>query len=217
MHPLTEYLTEQEQIQQLKNWVKQYGLTIVVGIVIALLASSGWHYYQNYRNKTLQHASSIYDEMLTLRAQNNTEGSSTQANKLISHYAKSPYAQMAAFMLSRDAVLKKDYVEAIKQLNWVVDHSNNHSIQTIARIRIARILISDQKPDVAINTLTKLDDKNFLGMVDEVRGDAYLALNDPAAARKAYALALKELPNAEVNRPILEMKYDNLANVNEKG
>lgn len=214
---MTEYLTEQEQIQQLKAWVKQYGLTIFLGIVIALLASSGWHYYQNYRNKSLQHASAIYDEMLVLRTQNNLEGAAAQANKLISHYAKSPYAQMAAFMLSRDAIIKKDYAEAIRQLNWVIDHTNNHSIQTIARIRIARILITDKKPDAAINTLMKLDDKNFLGMVDEVRGDAYLALNDPSSARKSYGLALKELPNAEVNRPILEMKYDNLANVNEKG
>lgn len=214
---MTEYLTEQEQIQQLKTWVKQYGMTILVGIVLALFASYGWRYYQNYHNKILLHASAVYDEMLTLRAQNNNEGAKIQANKLISHYPKSPYAQMAAFMLARDAVINKNYGEAVNHLNWVVDHSKNHSIQEIARIRIARILITDQKPQVALETLKKLNDKNFIGMVDEVRGDAYLAMNDPQAARKAYELALQELPNAEVNRPILEMKYDNLATVQDKG
>lgn len=215
--PLTEYLTEQEQIQQLKNWVKQYGLTILAGILLALIASSGWRYYQNYRNKVLLHASAVYDEMLTLRAQNNMDGATVQATKLISHYPKSPYAQMASFMLARDAIIKKNYPEAIDHLNWVIDHSKNHSIQEIARIRIARIQITDNKPELALETLKPLNDKNFAGLVDEVRGDAYLALKNTAAARKAYELALQELPNAETNRPILEMKYDNLATVKEKG
>jgi len=208
---LTDYLTEQEQIQQLKNWVKQYGLTILVGILIAIALSSSWRYYQSYRNKVLLHASSVYDEMLTLRAQNNADGAIVQASKLLSHYPKTPYAQMAAFMLARDAVMKQNYSEAIKQLTWIVDHSNNHSIQEIARIRIARILIATQKPDEALAMLKNIDDKNFTGMINEVKGDAYLAKNDLVSARKSYEFALKELPNAEITRPILEMKYDNLA------
>lgn len=208
---MTEYLTEQEQIQQLKNWVKQYGLTILTGIFIALIISSGWRYYQNYQNKILLHASHVYDEMLTLRAQNNTDSANIQAEKLIDHYPKSPYAQMAAFMLSRDAVLKKDYSGAITQLQWIIDHSKNSGIKTIARIRMARIQIADKKPDAALKTLKKLSDKNFIGMIDEVRGDALLAMNDPTSARHAYQLALQELPNAEITRPLLEMKYDNLA------
>jgi predicted negative regulator of RcsB-dependent stress response len=214
---LTEYLTEQEQIQQLKTWVKQYGLTILTGILLAVALSTGWRYYQNYQNKALLHASAVYDEMLTLRAQNNADGAIVQAKKLLRNYPKSPYAQMAAFMLARDAVIKKDYPEAVTQLNWVVDHSKNHSIQEIAQIRIARIQINDKKPADALATLKKLNDKNFIGMVDEVRGDAYVAMNDNSSARKAYELALQEIPNAEVTRPILEMKYDNLAEAPAKG
>lgn len=210
---MTEYLTEQEQIQQLKTWIKQYGLTILLGIVLALLFSSGWRYYQDYKNKVLLHASAVYDEMLTLRAQNNSDGAVVQAKKLLNNYPKSPYAQMAAFMLARDAVLRKDYPDAITQLNWVVGHTNNQSIREIARIRIARIQLNDKNPDAALATLKKIDDKNFKGMVDEVKGDAYIALNDRTSARKSYELALQEIPNSEVNRPILEMKFDNLAEV----
>lgn len=208
---MSEYLTEQEQVQQIKAWVKQYGITIIAGILIAVIASTGWRYYQNYRTKLLLHASAIYDEMLTLRSQNNADAATTQAKKLVSHYPRSPYAQMAAFMLARDAVMKKDYPEAITQLKWIIAHSKNPAIQQIARIRIARIMLADNKPDSALETLKTLNDKNFAGMVDEVRGDAYLAKNDPVSARNAYELALKELPNAEITRPLLEMKYDNLA------
>ncbi len=207
---MTEYLTEQEQIQQLKTWLKQYGPTIVLGIVLALIMTTSWRYWQNYQNKVLMHASSVYDEMLTLRAQNNEDGAIVQAKKILAHYRKTPYADMASLLLARDAVLKNDYPEAIKQLDWVIDHSKNTSMREIARIRVARILLTEQKPDEALKLLKKMNDKNYIGLVDEVRGDAYLIKQDPNAARKAYQLALQELPNAEVTRPILEMKYANL-------
>jgi len=59
--------------------------------------------------------------------------------------------------------------------------------------------------------LNKIDDKNFNGLTEEIKGDAYLAMNNIALARKAYQQALNDLPNAEVIRPLLQMKYDNLA------
>lgn len=209
--PLTDYLTEQEQVQLIKNWLKQYGLTIIVGIILAFSVTTGWRYWQNYKNKILTHASAIYDEMLTLRAQGNAAETAVQANKLLSHYPKTPYAQMAAFMLAREAVLKKNYDEANKQLNWVMDHTKDNSIHQIARLRIARILITEKKPDAAIDLLKTVDDANFNGLIDEVRGDAFLAMNNTASAKQAYQQALSELPNAEEIRPILQMKIDNLA------
>ena len=47
-------------------------------------------------------------------------------------------------------------------------------------------------------------------MTEEVKGDAYVALNNIPLARKAYQQALADLPNAEAIRPLLQMKYDNL-------
>lgn len=208
---MTEYLTEQEQIQQLKNWVKQYGPTILLGIFIALVLSGGWRYWQHYNTRILTHASAVYDEMMAMRAQNNTLGTVIQSKKLLKHYAKTPYAEMAAMMLARDAVNNKKYNEAITQLNWVIDHSKTPSTREIARIRIARILIAEKKPDEALNLLSTVDDTNFIGLVDEVRGDAYLAKNDKVSAKKSYQLALSEIPNAEISRPILEMKFHDLA------
>jgi predicted negative regulator of RcsB-dependent stress response len=208
---LTDYLTEQEQIQQIKTWLKQYGPTIVLGILLALIMTTGWRYWQNYHNKMLMHASGIYDEMLALRAQNNASGASVQAQKLLTRYPKTPYADIASLLLARDAAVKKNYPDAIQKLTHIVDECKNPSLRQIARIRIARILLTEKKPDAALNLLKELDDNNYMGLVDEVRGDAYVIKKDFAAARKAYLIALQELPNAEVTRPMLEMKYTALA------
>lgn len=208
---MSEYLTEQEQIELFKSWVKQYSLVILMGVLIAAAAISGWRYWQQRQNKILTHASSVYDEMLNMRAQNDSTATLIQAKKLLSHYPKTTYGQMAAFMLARNAVIKKDYTEAKKQLTWVMDATRIKSVRQIARIRLARILIAEKNPQGALDKLKTIDDKSFTGLIDEVRGDAYLAQNNTRMARQSYQQALAELPNAEIIRPVLRMKYDNLA------
>jgi predicted negative regulator of RcsB-dependent stress response len=212
---LTEYLTEQEQVTLLKTWLKRYGLTILAGILLAALFTTGWRAWQQHRNKVLLHASAVYDEMLTARAQSNTGEAVVQAQKLLNHYSHTPYAEMAALLLARDAVLKKNYPEAIHQLDWVMRKANSKAIRQIARLRQARILITLNKSKEALALLDKINDKTFIGLIDEIRGDALLALNDKIAARKAYEKALSELPNAEVMRPLLQMKFENLASLGQ--
>ncbi len=204
-------MTEQEQIELLKNWIKQYSLVILAGVVIAIIAITGSRYWQQRQNKILSHASAIYDEMLTRRAQNDAETTLVQAQKLYTHYPKTVYGQMAAFMLARDSVVKKNYPEAQKYLYWVLDHSSLSSIQQIARIRLARLFIAENNPQKAIEILQVINNKSFDGLVDEVKGDAYLKMNHVEMAHSSYQQALSELPNAESIRPLLQMKYDNLA------
>lgn len=211
---MTEYLTEQEQIELLKNWIKQYALVIIAGVIVAVIAISGWRYWQQRQNKILSHASSIYDEVLTKRAQNDPEGTLVQAEKLFSHYANTVYGQMAALMLARDAVVNKNYSEAEKHLNWVIKNSHVSSFKQIARLRLARLYISEQKPEQSISVLEKVEDNSFNGLTNEVRGDAYLAMKNIDKAREAYKQALSDLPNAEGIRPLLQMKYDNLTTTN---
>lgn len=210
---MTDYLTEQEQIELFKNWVKQYSLVILMGILVAAIFISGWRFWHHRQIKTGERASAIYDEMLLMRSQNDPEAAFVQAKKLFSRYPKTTYGQMAALMLSRDAVIKKDYPEAEKQLHWVLQHSPIPSFKQVARIRLARVLIAENKPQEGLKILQKVEDKSFNGLTDEVKGDAYLAMKNLTFARESYRSALAELPNAEIVRPLLQMKYDNLATV----
>lgn len=208
---MTEYLTEQEQIEVLKNWIKQYSLVILAGVVIAIIGITGWRYWQQRQNKILTHASAIYDEMLTARVQNNADTMLTQAQKLRTHYPQTTYSQLAALMLARNALIQHHYAQAEEPLNWVINHSKIAALRQITRIRLARVLIAEQKYETAVKALEKIEDKNFNGLTYEVKGDAYFAMKNIPMARQSYQQALINLPNAEVIRPLLQMKYDNLA------
>ncbi len=212
---MSEYLTEQEQVELLKRWIKQYALVILAGVAIAIAIISGWRYWQQRQTRILNHASSVYEDMLSMRSQNNAAGTLVQAQKLFTHYHKTVYGDLAALTLARDAVLKKDNTEAKKQLTWVIDNSSVKSFRQIARLRLARLQLAERKPEASLATLDKVEDKAFLGLVNEIKGDDYLALKQQDKARKAYADALETLPNAEVLRPLLQMKYDNLATLDK--
>ena len=207
---MTDYLTEQEQVEILKNWIKQYSLVILASVALTAAIIAGWRFWQQRAANTLSHASSVYDEMLTLRARNDLEGTQTQAQKLYRHYAHTTYGQMAAFMLARAAANDKNYQHAEKYLQSILDQSRINPLRQIARIRLARVLIAEQKPEQAVNILEKVEDKRFNGLTNEVKGDAYVTLNNVQKAREAYQQALLELPNADSIRPLLQMKYDNL-------
>lgn len=208
---MTDYMTEQEQIELLKNWIKQYSLVILAGVVIAVLAMTGWRYWQQRQIKLYSHASAVYDEMLTMRAQNNLTATLVQADKLFTHYSHTTYSLMAALMLARDSAINGNYPEAEKNLLWVLKNSRIASFRQIARVRLARLYIAEQHPEMSLRMLDVIDDANFNGLIDEVKGDAYLAMNKVSQARASYKQAISELPDAEVIRPLLQMKYDNLA------
>ncbi len=209
-------MTEQEQIEQLKSWIKQYAFTVIAGIAMACLMIFTWHSWQRYHNRLALHASGVYDEMLTLKAQNNSSGVNVQAHKLLGHYPNTPYAQMAAFMLAKEAVTNKNYPEAINQLNWVAKHTDSTQIAAIAKIRIARIQVLEKKNDEALATLKQITDNSFSGLADELKGDIYMSMKNPTKAKETYQLALKELPQDEATRrPLLQMKLDNLTTVSD--
>lgn len=203
-------MTEQEQIELLKNWIKQYSLVIFTGVLMAIIAMSAWRFWDQRQSKIMDHASSVYDEMLTMRAQNETAEAAIQTKKLFSHYEKTTYGKIASLMMARTAAVNSNYPESKQHLQWVLEHTKIDALKQIARLRIARLMIAEGKPEASIDILQKINDKNFNGLIDEVRGDAYLAMNNTDKARAAYKLAISELPNADVIRPLLQMKYDNL-------
>lgn len=205
-------MTEQEQIEQLKKWIKEYGFSIVVGILLAVALVTGWHYWQNYTSQRLVSASTIYDEMLLDRAQNDKSNTASQGTKLINEYPRTPYAQMAALLLARDAVTDKNYSEAIKQLTWLINHTNNKPLSNIAYLRIARIFLAQNNTKKALENLAYVNEKAFQGLKNEIMGDVYVQQKNITNAKKSYQLALQELPQDDASqRPIIEMKLDNIS------
>lgn len=208
--------TDAEQTEQLKRWWQQYGKLVLTVVIVVFLASWGWHAWQRQHERLLQTASIVYERLLTSIIRDDQVAVQKQAGRLFNHYSHTPYAQLAALILARKAVYDGDLEEAKQKLNWVVKHGETPALKQLARIREARILVATGKPKEALGLLSKVDDKAYLPLVQDVKGDIYLSMNNREAARAAYQEALKILPTYEIMQPLILMKLDELSVDDEK-
>jgi len=206
---LSDYVTEEQQIEALKRWWKEYGLSIVVGVTLAIVVIFGWRFYQNYETRGAQQASILYTRMTIDVLNNQKQDAVIQAKSLRANFTGTPYAKIAALTLARYAVLQNKLDEAVSQLHWVVKHASSKVLVQLARLRLARIYIVQNKTAEALGLLKHIKDASLAGLVAEAQGDAYTKLGDVNKAQAMYRLALKEIPMPEQNRSILQMKlYD---------
>jgi predicted negative regulator of RcsB-dependent stress response len=201
---------EQEQLEQLKDWWKRYGIATIVTIVIAVCSGLGWRAWDQAQEKSLEQASQTYEALLASVVSEQPENIDQRANDLIDKHPKTDYAKLAALFLAKQALIKGDLSKAQEQLRWVIDTAKTPSMQQVARIRLARLLLAEKKPEEALSLLEKVDDKFYLPLINVVKGDIYTVTNKLAEARLAYQQALKDLPKTDQLRTTIQMKLDNL-------
>jgi len=65
---LDSYRTEDEQIQAIKNWWKENGVSTVLTLCVAVAAVFGWRGWQDQQQQKLDAAAVTYQSMLKLLA-----------------------------------------------------------------------------------------------------------------------------------------------------
>ena len=138
----------------------------------------------------------------------NAESSASQAQVLQGEFASTPYSVFTDLMQARLSHEQGDAAGAEKALRQVITNAPDPSIQAIAVLRLARILLSSGKLDDADAVLTRYPAPNaFVGEYAAVRGDIARTRGDLAAARDAYTLAIAEQAG---NADLIQLKLENL-------
>ena len=57
-------LEEQEQVDDLKAWWRQYGTSVLVAVLVGVLALSGWTLWKRYELGQLGQASALYESVV---------------------------------------------------------------------------------------------------------------------------------------------------------
>jgi predicted negative regulator of RcsB-dependent stress response len=203
------YSTEQEQIALLKKWLKTYAPCVIAGVIVALAVNFGLQHWHTKKLQMTEAASVAYVNMVGATMDHLDSEASLIANSITQKYSNTPYAQFASLLLAKQAAENGAYDEASKRLTWVMDKTEVPAIKQVARIRLAKVEIAAQQPEAALTLLKTIDDPAYLGMIEEARGDAYLALKQTANAKAAYLSAEHKLPAS--NAALIQMKLANIA------
>ena len=205
------YQSEDEQVQAIKDWWKENGRAVIAGLIIGIGAIGGYRYWTNYQATQSEQASLMYAQVMTSAANADSVKAFEQGKSLISDYSGTPYAALTALALSKLAMDDGDYTTAAAQLRWVIDHSHDDGLKHLARLRLARVLAAEDKPDLAISLLTETDTNGFTTLYQETRGDILVQQGKTTEAKEEYRKALEDLEMNPQRRRTLEMKMNDLA------
>ena len=199
--------TDDERVEDLKKWWKENGVSIIGGIALGLVAIFGWQYWNSHRTAQAEAASRAYDIFVAAAEKSDAEQTRQRGQVLLTDFPHSAYAALTALRLAKLATDNGDTAAASQRLEWVIGNAQLDELKDIARLRLARVLSAAGRTEEAGKLLASVTTTTLMAERDELQGDLYLAGNDAAKARTAYATALA----ASGGNPLLQLKLDNLA------
>jgi len=209
-----EYLTDDEQLEAVKHIFKEYAPWIIGGLILGLGGWYGIQYYRSQQNERALQAAARFEQMTAAMQADDHQKSRSLADGLVRDFSGSPYADQAQLAIARMSVEDGHSADAAVSLRQVMDNSKDAELRQIARLRLARVLIDQGKPDDAIKLLAAATPGSFAGRYHEVHGDALYAKKDIAGAIAEYRAALSA-GDGGADGALLQLKLADLAS-NEK-
>lgn len=207
---IDDYYNEQEQWERVKQWLRENGLWIILGILLGLGALAGWRWWEQRVETRHQSASAAYGLMLDTLATGDRAKALVLADELRREHGSSPYADQADLLAARADVEVGKFGEAVVRLTRVMKGSKDEQLRLVARARLARVELAQNNADAALRTLGGAQPGAFTALYDVVRGDALYAKGDRAGAlaawRKAEAVGIPAGSAPTVDAASLQLK-----------
>lgn len=207
---MDDYLSESEQWERFKGWLKENGPWIVAGVAVGALAIGGWRWWQAHTDRIDLAASARYEQAAEAFDAGNRGQGLHLIDELAHDYPGSPYVDQANLVAARVFVESNELDQAADRLSSVARGSRDPELATVARLRLARVQIGMHRPDAALDTLGAPQTGAFASRYHEIRGDAYYAKGDKAAALDEYRVALLAAGPSLAENSVLKLKIDDL-------
>ena len=184
-----DLLEEGEQWEAVKAWFRENGLAIVAGALIGVIGLFGWRWWQSHTETQHVAASEAYERLLSGVEGSDLAKTLKDLEQFQKDYAGSAYEAPAQLAMARLHIARDELDKAASLLRSVAEGAKDPQLRTVATLRLARVQISQGKPDDAIRTLGTEDRGAFKSSFAEVRGDALQAKGDNAGALREYEAA----------------------------
>lgn len=200
-------LEEQESLAEIKAWWDKWGTLILSVVTAASLAVAGFQGWRWYQAKESADAGALYAQMVQAENMKDSERVQKIGERLHEDYASTTYAGLGALLAARSAEAEGKGDLAEKALARIVDSDKFPELQGVAAVRLAGVLLDQNKYDAALAALNKVKDTTGQeGIINDRRGDIELAMNKPEDARKSWEAALRSLDAGNPLARLIEIK-----------
>ena len=206
-----EFETEEQQVEAIKRWFKEYGTTIIAGLVLGLVGIFGYRYFDQQQELSLAKASDSYEAvMVLLTEQKDNDKFISAASAFNKENPDIIYSNLLSLHLAKLAVSQDDLGTAAQHLRDAMNNAQHGTIEHIARIRLVRTLIAQNEGDQALAIIAEVVGDEYRSSYEMLRGDIWFAKGDRSRANQAYAAAKEHGTDGPVS-PNLEMLLTDLA------
>ena len=204
--------SEKEQLEEMRAWWTEYGRYVIAGVVIAVGLLFGFNQYESSKLAAQVEASVLYELLTEHVADGDLGDAESVAEDLATNYANTAYAAQSNLAMAKLYMDKNRDQDAADVLNELLIMRGNKALKQVGRLRLARIFLYQDKAQEVVDLLADQDDEAFAALFAEVRGDAFAALGQVAAAGDEYRVALADTSQT-INRGIVQMKLVDLPDV----
>jgi len=205
-----DYLSDAEQFERVKAWLRVNVPWILAGLAVGGLAIGGWRWWQAHTDRLALQAGNEYQQVLQAFNVGDQEHGLALVGDLERDFPSSPYTDQANLAAARVLVESNELDRASQHLETVVRNSHDPELVMIAKLRLARVQISLGKADAALATLGSPPPGAFAASYHEVRGDAYYAKGEKAAALDEYRAARLAAGPGLAENDVLNLKINDL-------
>ncbi len=199
-------LEEQEQLDQIKHFWKQYG-NLITWILIAILgAYATWNGYQYWQRGQATQAAAMFDEVARLSSQGDPAKVERAFKDMQERFGGTTFAQQSGLLVAKLYQEAGKQEEAKSALSWVAEKASDPGYQAIARLRLAAILAQAKDYPKAMALLDGSFPPEFQPLVADRRGDVLMLQDKPALARTEYEKAYQGLDERNDYRRLVEIK-----------
>ncbi len=203
-------LEEQEQLDELKHFWKQYGDLVTWALIVIFGAFAAWNGYNYWQRDQSAKAAMMYDEVERAAQSGDTSRLDRAMTDMKERFAGTAFAQQAGLLAARTYYDKGNIDAAKASLSWVAGKSADEGYQAIAKLRLAGLLLEAKVYDEALQQLSGTFPKDFVALAADRRGDILAAQGKKTEARAEYEKAWKGMDERTEYRRLVEVKLNAL-------
>jgi predicted negative regulator of RcsB-dependent stress response len=197
-------LEEQEQLDELKHFWKQYGNAITWLLIVVMGSYAAWNGYQYWESQQSAKAAALFDEVERTAAAGDAAKMERAWNDMKDRFPGTTFAAQSALLAARVFQQADKLDAALVALKWASENSSDEASAQLARLRLANLQIQQKSLDEALKTLSKPFQASFAGLAADVQGDILMAQNKSSEAIQSYTSAWRQLAdNADYRRLVV--------------
>ena len=200
-------IEEEQEINQLKDWWKENGKTIIVAFILGVGGMFGWRYWQAYQAEQIAQASSQYDALI-YSAQQDEQAKKANIEQFVQANSKTAYAVFALLDEAKKATEKQDFAAAEVNLNQALTQSQDEVLTSIVALRLSAVQFQLGQLDNALTTLNQVKGESFNARKALLTGDIQVAKGDKVAAKNSFEQAQQS--GSQLEQQMAKMKLNNL-------